>query len=149
MPNWCENKLKITGNEEELNTFKKQAVKKASVDGDSEVLYFYNFFVENEGEVNRDWQENHFGVKWGCSFSVLTEDSDNKLAYTFGTPWNPPIEFIKHISTMFRSLTFELEYTEVGCQLSGALKMKNGEIFESHYKCNPVPEWVKELCLDI
>lgn len=146
MPNWCENELIVEGSKEEIKVFKNQAVGKSSTEDDPADLDFFNFFNQKE-EVMMDveWQSSNFGTKWGACNSTITNESDNELSYKFDTAWGPATIFFEQVSNLFPSLTFRLNYIEIGVGFKGDFVIKNGVVIEDSYlEGDDFEEWLKE-----
>lgn len=148
-PNWCENRLTVTGPAKQLTEFKKKAVSKTKVaKGETKQwLSMNNFFPtpkeltdkESPNRVNPDAMLKKYGAKdwydwnlqnWGCKWD-LNHYSDpetigrRSVCYFFDSPWGPPEEFVKNVAYIYPTLTFFLEYCEPGMCFSGTLKVKH------------------------
>lgn len=75
-----------------------------------------------------DWCLSHWGTKWGDCHTVLNEGSDTHLDFLFDSAWSPPIDGLNHISTMFPTLVFILQYEELGMGFVGASRIQNGNV---------------------
>ena len=73
-----------------------------------------------------DWCCSHWGTKWGDCDTSLNGHSDTHLDFSFDTAWSPPIDALNHISTMFPTLEFHIQYEELGNGLIGAGRIQNG-----------------------
>ena len=74
-----------------------------------------------------EWEIVHWGCKWGAVNPDLVADEPERLAYTFDTPWSPPIPLLLTTSQLFPELTFELEYSEPNTDYSGTMVVKGGQ----------------------
>jgi len=180
MPNWCMNKLNISGPERDIHLFKTKAngpvqsyndyiprnggawpihddvrLKALSESlpepGEPSVLSFHALYPvpddvrrfpyddtrakevgERVGCVRAyggyNWEQQHWGCKWGASEPELQCEEDSFLSYSFDTPWGPPMEFLKKVSEDWPTLSFEVEYEEPGMGFAGKTEFENGEI---------------------
>lgn len=151
MPNWCYNKLEVySKNIRSLENFINLV--KGS---DSELSLGnllpgpYELFQNNiinwksdPGLLEKygfgDWQ--HWRIKnWGIKWDVEAQAdrvSDNKILYTFASPWNPPFQWIKYAAVQFPDLEFKLFYDGSEMGYKGKF-MAHGEI--STDECREVP----------
>ena len=121
MPNWCENTLTITGNEEQKKDFFSKVIK---VINNEQVFDLSALFPYPEGlEQNwYDWEINNWGTKWGnCEIFSFEED-----CVKFDSAWSPPIKWIENISNQYPELDFRLSYIEPGMCFCG--------VFEGNFK---------------
>ena len=79
-----------------------------------------------------DWEIKHWGCKWGVSNAncqmTTGPDDDTEIGYWFLTAWSPPTEFLRHVSTIFPKLRFDLTYREIGCGFKGRFIVCNGKV---------------------
>ena len=137
MPNWCENLLKIHGEQEALLTFKTQA----------EAMYPENRFTalslaafypepaeypKDEPDAWWHWRIKHWGTKWDVE-AVLYSESSSHLEYKFDSPWSPPLGWIQKVAIDYPLLTFQLDYIEPGEWFCGTFKAQQGEITDDRY----------------
>lgn len=87
----------------------------------------------------RNWQIENWGTKWDCDLTEHEVDeefvrscepgsSDVELYVDTMTAWSPPLAFFSHISPMFPDLSFTVVYSEPGCDYSGVMEVKDGEV---------------------
>lgn len=136
MPNWCENILVVEGPEAEIEAFKEKAAASPAEDtalDAAEVLKLENFIpipvevaAAEYGDGQYDWEIEHWGCKWGASNSAITTESENRLAYVFQTPWEPPLAFMLRVSRACPSMRMVLAYNEPGCGFQGIAKAAAG-----------------------
>lgn len=143
MPNWCSNHLTVTGEHEAVQRFKQQAVghspwETPHADEKPNVLNFHSLVpipddILNAGYVAQgyDWENNHWGSKWGACHADLVDDNGSELLYGFDTAWAPPIGFLGAVAKLWPTLTFILEYEEGGIGFKGLAKAQ-GETVEDH-----------------
>jgi hypothetical protein len=143
MPNWCDNHLTITGPNEDIARFKQQAVGHSPwepplPDEKPSVLNFHSLVpipaeVLQAGyeDAGYEWENNHWGCKWGACSADLIDDNGDSLLYGFDTAWAPPIKFLEAVAKLWPTLTFILEYEEGGMGYKGLAKAQ-GEHCEDH-----------------
>ena len=110
MPNYCTNKLKVTGEPDDLKTF-------------------YN---ENKGhDYDLSFAKSVPDEDWGCKWDadeVLFSDNDDFLYYTFDTPWNHPYNWLDVVGKKYKNLKFKLTAYEPMMDFYVKLIYENGEI---------------------
>lgn len=137
MPNWCNNTLKIRGDEKQIARLAKKIKPKTFLSS------FIPLPKELEGTTSPskkknlnlilkykydnwyDWQTNNWGTKWDIELET-DEQNEYELIYSFDSAWTPPIKGIEKISAMFPKLTFWLEYEEEGCGFKGLARIQAG-----------------------
>lgn len=137
MPNWCENKLIVTGSNDILDELVKSLVY------EKEMEYFgtMKFFAMNKLHPGldpekypnnwRDWRIANWGTKWECEVNKI-DIQDGIVTLHFDSAWSPPIPFIQYISKKyFPTLHFKLTYIELGVWYCGMSECKNGVLTES------------------
>lgn len=152
MPNWCENRLQVSGDSKQLDEF----IKKAK--GKETDLRMNNFFPLPEELVGTtspnnnkaqakaltkkygypdwyEWQLGNWGVKWDNGDSVhLTREKKKVAYYDFDSPWGPPDTFIKRVGELYPKLKFVLEYSEPGMVFSGELIVCEGKVTKDEHR---------------
>lgn len=133
MPNWCKNNLRIKDNGEKILEFleyvknekgeftmskavpmPKELEGTTSPTPDTVPKEEQDRLNEKYGATNwYDWRCNNWGVKWDASESRFWKDGDDWMI-SFQTPWGPPCEFMKKISTKFPNMTFTLQFADEG-----------------------------------
>lgn len=163
MPNWCDNTITITGDDDELvrlweiirpegevkhvhltNAFPCPEELKNTVSG---------FLPENDPgyatwreqqESNRvkyghadwyDWCVANWGTKWEPDFD-LVDDDIGRMVLRGDSAWSPPIELVQEVSRRYR-LTFRMVWSELGCDFVGAAVIRNGEVHTSSGAVSP------------
>ena len=126
MPNWCHNKLRVTGNKKNITKFKKDVNNKK----EKTALCLNNLvpmpkkYYENGRWYS--WATTNWGTKWDVG-ARLIKDQVNLLKYEFDSAWSPPIEWVRTISGQYPGLSFRLEYDEPGKAFNGFYSCKDGE----------------------
>lgn len=141
MPNWCHNKLSVTGEPEQINAFiedmkfvetddsgkkKENALDFNSILPMPEHLKGTKSPSDDGSETWYDWQTKHWGVKWGACDSWIVEHEDNFVMYRFDTPWGPAIDWYETLIHRYPNLSFELEWEEGGMGFAGRMTGENG-----------------------
>lgn len=75
------------------------------------------------GTELENWQVEHWGTKWEAAEVLLLDASATGLNYQFDTAWSPPIALLKAIGPQWLTLTFRLNYEELGCAFIGLCKV--------------------------
>lgn len=139
MPNWCHNVMYVRGEKKDLQAFDK--IFKGFPDrppegksfADLERKYSFNalYPIPNDEDWYK-WSVDNWGTKWDIYYSDYTGAffCENEYTYTFDTAWSPPEPWLKHVSTLFPTLEFEIQYYEPGIMFAGTTKYKNGQTTE-------------------
>ena len=118
MPNWCVNRLSITGPQKELRRFQKQAAS-STADGADRFFSFDVFVPAPNNMYTCDWCCDHWGTKWNAA-EVIDKSDRKELQYEFDTAWNPPSAWLRTVAVeQYPRLSFELEYYESGNCFAG------------------------------
>jgi len=124
MPNWCYNKLVISGNKKNLTIFKDQ-VKCLETDLCLNNIVpmpkeLYDTVSPGDDENWYEWRIRNWGIKWDVE-AHLVEESDSILTYEFESPWGPPHNWVRKVALIFPDLSFELYYREPGMCFQGTI----------------------------
>lgn len=149
MPNWCENKLTVTGPKKDLDKFKQKARKTYHYKNEntttqlslSKFLPMPKALIHttappdkpNQKLINKysvdnwyDWSIVHWGTKWDVT-THATHHTANSLVYCFDSAWTPPNEnWMETVSAAYPKLSFILEYNEPGIGFSGTITARHG-----------------------
>ena len=140
MPNWCDNRVEIYGdNPDQIKEVKKTLASK-------QTCFDFNNIVpipkELEGttsptpepdsfEAKRlrkqhghdnwyDWCCDNWDTKWNSAGADLTSDSNNSIIeYEFQTAWGPPIKVIEALREQYPDLNITAFYDEPGMEMAG------------------------------
>lgn len=138
MPNWCLNKVNISGPVEELQKLKEEL--HTTWDKDKETWFdLSKIDPEPAGPMDKEdqgphgqtlcfqrhkWRITHWGVKWNVMLDaepdVIKNPNDptsGYLCYIFSTPWNAPFEAYKTLRAKHRNLTYSVHATEPDADL--------------------------------
>ena len=145
MPNWCENRVNISGDIKDIKAFRDKAFN----DG---VFHFNNLIPMPEGlditsgnfgkgtpeqeELEKlqstnlikhgykdwyDWCVANWGTKWDIE-AEDTSDDNEFINLQFDTAWGPPDGVFYHIKDNFPSLDLSWFYDEPGMEMAGYLE---------------------------
>lgn len=134
MPNWCENKVTITGDNLEhlIEVIKKdngEFISESFIQIPKELLEKTDLtireLIERFGFDNwRDWQEENIGT-WDFGTEEKVRIERGYIEFYCETAWSPPIPFFKKISSMY-NCEVDIKFAETGCWFSGRSVIKNG-----------------------
>ena len=121
MPNWCNNYIKINGDEGTIRTL--TAVLKGLKEEDK-VFESLVGLPEHmtKGEYDEKWYDTNiewFGTKWDIDYAehMFTFDKD-MITLCCETAWSPPIPFLTNLCKMYK-VSAELFYSEGGVGFAG------------------------------
>jgi hypothetical protein len=103
MPNWCQNKIHFEGGEH-LDDLKGILIKAQGV------LDFEDFGHTPDVELDSQYNSVHF-------------DKDSVIIKCM-TAWEPPIEFLKHMSLMYPGTKITMQYMEPSMYFAGESTFK-------------------------
>ena len=161
MPNWCENHLSITGQEDDVK--KILEIIETPVENGGEYNIIENLYptpedlnighapmnnLTDQQIANKEkygytdwyqWRIDKWGTKWPDSDTRsesepiigTSPEGISTIAFGFETPWGPPIEAFHKISSDYPNLLFCLYYEEPGMGFCGKNVWANGEEVES------------------
>lgn len=131
MPNWCRNKLIVSGPDDRLDEFVKQAkgpeprFKGSDEEPIVSPLSFPQLVPLPDDVLAAAYE--YWGVKWGaCEVDLKYEPGDSWAIYRFETAWSYPLEFLRRASMKFPDLVLELEYIEPNMDMFGRIDIQNG-----------------------
>lgn len=124
MPNWCTNKLTVTGPQAALDAFTKAA---EGVDDDGDPLALSLAALAGREPDDADWLSWR-RQQWGTKWDVEAERSLTlgEACYEFLSAWTPPSAAIATASKEHPELTFQLDYCEGGNCFHGTLTASAG-----------------------
>lgn len=121
MPNYCNNTLKIYGDD----SFVDQFIQSFKAEG-YECCAPIPPMPKND---LMDWAYDNWGCKWNVPSDEIYDGSTEKeKKLYFRSPWSPPRVFVYKASKQYPQLNFRLEYSEFGMNFCGIFEMKNGEV---------------------
>ena len=161
MPNWCSNRIQISGTEKNMTPIFDKFMR-WFVDGefsdDTDTLIMnelvppdedYNR-IKSEGKFILNPQDSFYGSKWDFSPSDLTDTTINllKISFNVDTAWSPVVPFVQRLSEKY-GVNVHIEYSESGCDFYGKAFYMDGEekyheqygYLEGHYHNDPEYFW--------
>ena len=122
MPNWCDNRVKITGHS---GVFACLAAIAGETSEDGVHHIDFTKIVPPPEYCTDSWCMEHWGTKWNATDSQVCTDhsdpehkylqiTDQEAQFWFQTAWSPPVPVIVALGKLFPDLTFELGYGETG-----------------------------------
>lgn len=153
MPNWCQNTLAIEGDSSEIAKFREwlndqpltlqkihpmpkelEDTISPTPDWSAADAEKAKILQEKYGADNwYDWHVKNWGTKWDIEAEEVSEETDDRICFSFESAWSPPEAAIKKLGVMFPSLDFSLVYREDGMGFAGILKIKGDEWTEASY----------------
>lgn len=137
MPNWCENRLEVQGDEKEVHGWVEQASSLRGPDVDPQPIHFAAFVSQPDDLPDTeiiDWRYNNWGTKWEPEFFSM-DRLQGGATYYFETPWGPPLVWIEQVSRQYPALEFRLVYAEPGMDFSGDVVIKSGRVLRETEGC--------------
>jgi hypothetical protein len=127
MPNWCENRIKISGSTEKIN----KLWEKVESDG---LLNTLRPQPKNLEEYeNIDWRLQKWGTKWEVNTQDLcVEDNGDGTSDIYGdfdSAWSPPVEAYIAFNKMNNGCEVEGWYSEFGCDYCGLYNSREGDVY--------------------
>ena len=125
MPNWCNNNIRIFGDEGTIRTL--TAVLKSLKTSDEQSNDVFKALIGlpqhmSDGQYKEKWYDTNvewFGTKWDISYDEgafsFTKDDIN---FNCETAWSPPIPFLHTLCKMYKVNAY-LFYSEGGVGFSG------------------------------
>jgi hypothetical protein len=138
MPNWCNNYIKISGDESTIRTLTSviKSLKSSDDDGPSDDVFKSLIGLPShmsEGDYKEKWYDTNvewFGTKWDISYEehMFTFDKD-EITLSCETAWSPPIPFLQNLCEMYKVNAY-LFYSEGGVGFAGETTFNwvNGEL---------------------
>ena len=126
MPNYVYNVLSIIGSKTEIDRFYNANKGERELSFNMLVPEPENYDVGHQSSNWYEWRCNNWGCKWDSSDTEY-KMKNNMGQYTFSTPWNYPLAWLKTVSKIFPTLTFHIKYEDEGFNFFGASFVKNGD----------------------
>ena len=130
MPNWCENKLVVRGEEKDMAKFLKVIDEKVTLSDTSNLRDILNAFhpIPEEEEDLYHWHIEHWGTKWDVECYEEARIDDDYVELSFDSAWSPPVIWLEKVAKNYPKLKFALKYDEPGMCFMGCAKGSNGKI---------------------
>lgn len=143
MPNWCDNRMIVTGPEDRVDEFVQLAEgpmhqykeeDTASEEAKYELLSLHQVVPLPDKALAGPYdpvgyaaEHEAWGVKWGVRGAEREYDAgEGWTEYRFATAWAPPLEFVRRASKRYPTLMFDLRYEEDGVDIFGRSLIQNG-----------------------
>ena len=140
MPNWCDNRVIITGKEEHLN-----AILEAKLSFDK-----LRPRPEEQEENWYEWNYEHWGTKWDIhedqiDISLFTDEKGvSEINADFFTAWAPPCAFFKYLTQQMPGLQIKTKYYDGGMDICGDVIYADGKMFSSEMDDDEKTQFIRE-----
>ena len=151
MPNWCENRVRLSDNGDNSEQFDRLCklldgpdpfnaifprpdfpnipndkgelpIKEEIKNDKGEVVAeTYNFPDGKNDDRWYHWCIENWGTKWEPDMLGLDVSDYDSLEITFNTAWSPPEGVVEKLREKFPELSFQCFYDEPGCEIAGYL----------------------------
>jgi len=144
MPNWCSNRVTITGPAPVI----KEITEILNQD-DSPLLQW----MVPRPAVEEDWYSWNI-ANWGCKWDISdvyfeNQAEEDSIEFSFCSPWGPPIEAFETWAVADGRVQFSLEYWEPGIGFVGSVRY-DGEYFDNdHVDCQSNSQRYKEIASEV
>jgi hypothetical protein len=127
MPNWCNNYIKISGDESTIRTLTAvlKSLKSSDDDGPSDDVFKSLIGLPqhmSDGDYKEKWYDTNiewFGTKWDISYEEHSFTfSKDEITLSCETAWSPPIPFLQNLCEMYKVNAY-LFYSEGGVGFAG------------------------------
>jgi len=127
MPNWCNNYIKISGDESTIRTLTSviKSLKSSDDDGPSDDVFKSLIGLPphmSDGDYKEKWYDTNiewFGTKWDISYEEHSFTfSKDEITLSCETAWSPPIPFLQNLCEMYKVNAY-LFYSEGGVGFAG------------------------------
>ena len=142
MTNWCKNFLRVTGPDEDLARFLKQAAPaepgpETKTVSPPEAFSFQRLVpLPAAGGNTTDGEGSSPPEEWGCRGDARATEfevaRDGAALYQFETAWNPPMTFLRKVSELWPGLVFLLDYDEHMMAFRGTARAQAGKLLRFH-----------------
>ena len=138
MPNWCNNYIKISGDEGTIRTLTSviKSLKSSDDNGPSDDVFKSLIGLPqhmSDGDYKEKWYDTNiewFGTKWDISYEEhMFTFSKDEITLSCETAWSPPIPFLENLCKMYKVNAY-LFYSEGGVGFAGesTFNWVNGEL---------------------
>jgi hypothetical protein len=127
MPNWCNNYIKISGDEGTIRTLTSVIKSLKSSDDGGPSDYVFQSLIGlpphmSDGDYKEKWYDTNiewFGTKWDISYEEHSFTfSKDEITLSCETAWSPPIPFLQNLCEMYKVNAY-LFYSEGGVGFAG------------------------------
>lgn len=164
MPNWCNNTLTVLKNSSEqdwigfMSKSYKDGVFKlnGAFPTPPELLEAVTSDMKDSlkrehGHDNwYDWRIHNWGTKWDTDEEgqQIVEHTEDTFIVDFDSAWSPPLEWVRRVSNMYPTLTFDITFMEEGMGFCGKCVCIAGEPTLEHGDIRYVDEDGEEVKWD-
>jgi len=129
MPNWCQNKVTITGSSKELQKLKNYVKTEAEPFSLNKVIPIPLFDGNKDALTDQihDWKEENWNTKLDVDSPELVKDDKRKLVYLFSTAYSPCINVLRKLALMFPNLSIKINFMEYLGRIKGTHRFKGEE----------------------
>ncbi len=120
MANWCENKLVILGDVNEVKKFIQKGMSDGSNWGFEE--YYPTPYSLTDGDDWYFWRAENWGTKWNPDDVCF---SDNTIEFL--TAYTPPVQWVLKVSKDYPKLIFKLTFIGEEDKFAGICEVQSGE----------------------
>lgn len=127
MPNWCSNKIIITGEKDKLTDLIEFVESKEL---NYEILFDKIIPVPTDISETMEgyyFRLNNWGTKWEPD-SIGLELTGNDVIFTFETAWSPSIGITAKLAELYPELKIIHIYEEMNTDYSGRMEWENGKV---------------------
>lgn len=119
MPNFCENRLTVTGHRGQLAQLADDIGINEEHPSISRLYPAPPDLADIHG-VGAGWALNNWGTKWGDTEWWYSENSEDQIEVKYLTAWSPFGDgFWQCVTSKYPGLTFRVSYCEVGMGFAG------------------------------
>jgi len=152
MPNWCDNAVEITGDEDTLTKLMEH------IEGSSEDLYqsILDFITPLEEQVSNkllqeeqgwyDFNINNFGCKWDTGDASVDHYGDQIMMF-FQSPWGPPNIIFERLGEAHPEIRVKHFYFEEGMEFAGVIDSHDEDDYstDSVSTADDIPEELDDM----
>jgi hypothetical protein len=120
MPNWCENTLKLSGNQNNITSF----IADQKINENIPISFQSTIPIPEDQKDN--WH-NWSLLNWGCS-KDLADPILKGTTFTFASAWNPPISWFRTLCETYPALILTLSYREEADIYEGSITAQNKKL---------------------
>ena len=114
MPNYCANRLTLTG------SFAKRQALVDQVKSEDAIFSFTTIVPEAPESDWYHWRIQHWGCKWDAGDAELEFHDEERTVYFFQTAWGPPnASFMTQMAAKFAGIGIDLRFAEAGMEFYG------------------------------
>ena len=140
MPNWCHNRLQITGDPFDVAVFTQAVSMGPDQQPDRLELLSFEVHRPTPPELLKRrhepgsglpewmvWRREHWGTKWDVEGARRDLCPDGAgVTYSFVTAWNPPMAWLVYVARLLPDLGFEIQYVEPLLDFAGYVTLAGG-----------------------